>query len=112
MPNVTVSVGTKMTAEDAQAIAKLADAEGIKPAEFIRRELRESIQRKKGGFPYDSRLILGELLAFKKTLIEFGTAHLRGVDITAEKALEIEADFDADKDRLADLSISRARENG
>jgi hypothetical protein len=54
-------------------------------------------------------LILAEILAFKKTLIEFGTAHLRGIDITAQKAEEIESCFDSLKDQLANVAITEAK---
>lgn len=111
MRNVEHTISTKVSADDKAAIALLADAENIKPSEFLRREIRDIIRQKQRGFRIDE-LILAELLAFKKTLIELSTAHLRGVDITSERALQIEAGDNSIKYQLAELAMSDAEFDG
>jgi hypothetical protein len=112
MRNVEHTISTKVSADDKAAIAFFANAEHVKPSEFLRREIRDIIHKRQRGFSLDE-LILAELLAFKKTLIELSTAHLRdNKDMSYERARQIEAEFDSVKHKLALAAIDETESNG
>jgi hypothetical protein len=109
MQNVSVTVGAKLRPEDAHAIAELAEAEGIKPGEFVRRELLWSIRWHRLGISREGVLILGHLLGFQEMIFDLTTAHLRGIDVDATEAQRIKDRFDSIKFKLAQAAVEEAK---